>query len=562
MLSGGDARGDRAWHDAMAELCATDSRMLGSEGGSSRLFRAFTDAGAVRQVGPTRLATPLRSLELPAEGGQEAWQIFALFDCAIDGGMPAVVVDYVMQVCRDAAAVSSDATRAFLLSERLVRTWSEDLVHYLRRELHALLETVDSLTLPFLERALRVERASSSLASVFDTLVTDAEGVEGPGASLRTSADHLQRVHLASSVCSWGWEHGVDAERINGRHPSHEEWRQEFITAGRSSRKGGALIEDLLGFLGLPEGAYPFRSVSDAALQLFLRSAGSDDPESTRSTSLRAFAYFATDAGCSPQTLATFFDRFGISQAALAATRALVALDYGLDAEIDADAACSALRGGGAVDGGWTAKLVARLLELGLQGTALAVVRAMATWADHFPSEDEASMAQQVVSAPPHTTRTPHCFPSFPIPFLPSPLPLLSLSASFGLLLCSPPHAFLRPFVRSLVCVCASMSVCARLCCFSHASIHAHSILCVGALRRGFTMLRVCGRGRPRRRRWHLQRAPQRRWAHALWRTRMPCLASWPCPSRKSRRKPCALRSRDKRTRRGCGHSSCCSDAV
>ena len=59
------------WSDEMRELCSVEPKSLATGGGSSRLFAKFAQAGLTRQVGPTRILTPLRNLELPRQGGAD-----------------------------------------------------------------------------------------------------------------------------------------------------------------------------------------------------------------------------------------------------------------------------------------------------------------------------------------------------------------------------------------------------------------------------------------------------------------------------------------------------------
>ena len=121
---------------ALRDLCVVDPKSLATGGGASRLFARFADAGAVSQVGPTRILTPLRNLELPRRGGTEAWRLHALLDCALEAGMGAVAVDYLDLVCRDSQAVSSDPAESFLMSESLVKDWALGLHKALKREIH------------------------------------------------------------------------------------------------------------------------------------------------------------------------------------------------------------------------------------------------------------------------------------------------------------------------------------------------------------------------------------------------------------------------------------------
>ena len=159
------------------DLVVCDPRSLALSGGGacSVLFGKFLSCGAVKQVSPTRLLTPVRQsggLELPVreKGGEEAWHLFALFDCALEAGYPCVVVDYLLQVCLDPHLVSSNPQESFLMNRQVVETWCQDVAQYLRRAFFSMLETISPRDDHFYAKGLWIEKVLVNLKLVLDVL--------------------------------------------------------------------------------------------------------------------------------------------------------------------------------------------------------------------------------------------------------------------------------------------------------------------------------------------------------------------------------------------------------
>ncbi|QDZ22270.1 ELYS domain-containing protein [Chloropicon primus] len=323
-----DKGGD--WREVVRELCIVEPKSLATGGGASRLFGKFVDAGLVRQVGPTRILTPVRNLELPRHGGVEAWHLFALFDCALEGGFPTVILDYVVQVSLDSQAVSSDPRESFLMNQSLVEAWCEEVALYLRREFHSLVETMDPRSQEFTHKGPWIEKVLSSLQAVFEVLAkpaaSSAAGDKAP-AFLRCS-DQVTLVLEACKTCNWFCREGLvqmlpSSPRSKGR-------------GGRSKGGKGSFIEDLLSELGLGPEVYPFGSFLDALTKIFLVDKGETSAKTgTLHGKKKAFLYYLIDIGCEEATVTSFAAEFDLTSAECAAIRAYCLVDSQDAASID-----------------------------------------------------------------------------------------------------------------------------------------------------------------------------------------------------------------------------------
>ena len=361
---------DNKVDNALSDLCACDPRSLaysssGGGGAKAQLFNTFSSPalGLVRQVGPTRILTPIRHLELPkqSEGGTEAWQLFALFDCALACGHPTVVVDYTLQVCQDPAVVSSDPIESFLMNQAVVEMWCEEVALYLRREFFSMLETMDpaSSDQHFYSKGLWIEKLLQNLQLVLTVLHhhhhhndTNTNGRQNRGAATSTSSstpmmmsvsmsmkgvqttlieegdvnsgrkgsqvisDTLAQVGWvleACKICNWSCAVGLFQLSKTGRYGSTQEWRQSLEKRcayfGHNDDKKKLFIFDMMRKLGMDSNHYPFVSFIDAIKKIFLspnRNTNTKETKVSGGSSLkleseceiRVFLYYLMDMCC------------------------------------------------------------------------------------------------------------------------------------------------------------------------------------------------------------------------------------------------------------------------
>lgn len=349
------------WSDEMRELCSVEPKSLATGGGSSRLFAKFAQAGLTRQVGPTRILTPLRNLELPRQGGAEAWHLFALFDCALEGGFPAVILDYVVQVCQDSQVVSSDPTESFLMRGNLVESWCEEVALALRREFHTLVETVDPRSQEFLSKGLWLETVLRNLEVVFEVLAAGGADRAASAALL----DSLSQVTLALEACrTCNWY--LCSEDLGGLQPKPS-------SSGVGREHAPFFVGDLLADLGLPKDAYPFVSFVDAVKKIFL--AGRDRGAASATKGLRAerraFLYYLFDIGCGEASVQNFAVQFNLASSECAAVRAYCLLDRRDGSSVDE--ACLILPS--VANHINHTKVVQELMALGRSQNALDIIR-------------------------------------------------------------------------------------------------------------------------------------------------------------------------------------------
>ena len=396
---------DHRGREVASELCVAEPMSLATGGGATRLFNKFLDADLVSQVGPTRILTPLRNLELPRHGGVEAWHLFALFDCALEGGFPTVVLDYVSQVCQDSQAVSSDPTESFLMNQDLVETWCEEVALYLRREFHSLVETVDprSQDQQFLSKGLWLEKVFRGLQVIVGVLVKEDEGSlpagnaarDRKGSSARSLLECSAQVSLALEACrtcNWSCHAGLN-QMSRTSSPAKGGLQAAAAAQARSGRgeKAGAptsFIQDLLSQLGLASDAYPFASFLDAVKKIFLSSrSGEIASKAASPMEKRVFLYYLMDIGCTRGVIGSFADHFNLSNPECSAIRAYLLLDSGEPACIEE--ACALLPGVSAHLN--RTRVVQALIALGQTQPALDILRATSSGASSaYPTMEEA----------------------------------------------------------------------------------------------------------------------------------------------------------------------------
>jgi len=382
--------------EAFQELCVLDPKSLASGGGSSRLFNKFKDVGTVRQVGPTRILTPIRNLELPRRGGVEAWHLYTLFDCALDFGYPTVVIDYVTQVCQDAFAVSSDPTQSFLMDQALVEVWCEEVSLYLRREFISLLETVDPSDHTFLSKGAWIEKLLCNLELIFEVLLLpqkEGGSIAAPQApqaaniALSDCARQVSDVIRSCKTCNWSCHEGLSQLPQSGRHGSVSEWKSSLDRCKKRFGNSKLFIQDLLSGVNLPIGSYPFTSFIDAVKKIYLQPKTSAGPRQQK----RVYLYYLIDIGCPDSIINSYAAHFDLANAECAAIRAYSQLDSQDSACIDE--ACSLLPSiTKQID---HARVVEFLMLLGKPQAALDIIRS--TQSEHvFPAKNEALLTLDI----------------------------------------------------------------------------------------------------------------------------------------------------------------------
>ncbi|XP_057799708.1 E3 ubiquitin-protein ligase HOS1-like isoform X1 [Salvia miltiorrhiza] len=259
-------------HAALCDECSQRCdvcpicRMSLPKGGNElplRLYYECIEAGLISK----RCDDRLRDKEDTANQlVADVQRLYSLFDVSLENNLVSLICHYIMDVCMDEGAVSSDPVTAFLLDEKVVKDWCRRTFKSILEELKAIYSKTVSEMKTELSSLLK---NSSKLAGLSNVLEVLESSFRGSISAIIQDLNHLQESILKTKqhleIMAWCIRHEF-LENVSSRF-SHASWRSS-VHERKSAAISRAWPGLVAGVLGSSEGSTSSLFVEDALSNL------------------------------------------------------------------------------------------------------------------------------------------------------------------------------------------------------------------------------------------------------------------------------------------------------